>query len=263
VQTGMLGRNPTSFADPPKEPNSEMAILDESQVNQLLISIIGHRWEALFHLEIVTGMRQMELLGLKWTDLDWIRQTIKVERQLDRPDGNGVHFSDPKTKYGKRSIALGDRTIQVLRNHYECQEAVREAAGAKWIEHELMFTTIHGTPIMPRNLLRDFKILLRKAGLPVIRFHDLRHTAASLMLNNGIPPIVVSRRLGHSKASITLDIYGHLIPSMQAEAAELIDELVTPIQLHPIAPDWHPGIIMQRKMSSRNQIDAQINKKTA
>ena len=80
-----------------------------------------------------------------------------------------------------------------------------------------------------RNLLRDYKLLLKKAGLPEIRFHDLRHTAASLMLNHGIPVIVVSRRLGHAKASITLDVYGHLIPSMQAEAAELIDALITPI----------------------------------
>jgi integrase len=92
-----------------------------------------------------------------------------------------------------------------------------------------MFTTQHGTPINPRNLLRDYKKLLHTAGLPPIRFHDLRHTAASILLNQGVPVITVSRRLGHAKASITLDIYGHLIPSMQTEVAEMIDELVMPV----------------------------------
>jgi integrase len=94
--------------------------------------------------------------------------------------------------------------------------------------------------IHPHNLLQDFKQLLRKTGLPVIRFHDLRHMATSLMLNHGIPVIVVSRRLGHAKPSITLDVYGHLLPSMQAEAAQKIDELITPVeffQLHQTAPN--------------------------
>jgi len=245
VQTGMIGRNPVSYAHPPKEPVTEMAILNESQVSQFLVSIIGHRWEALFHLAIVTGMRQMELLGLKWDDLDWIRQTIKVERQLARPDKTGVRFLGPKTRFGRRTVSLGEKTTLVMRDHYERQQAVRQAAGEKWVEHGLIFTNSIGGPIIPRNLLRDFYKLIKAAGLPRIRFHDLRHTAASLMLNNGVAAIVVSRRLGHSKASITLDVYGHLIPTMQTEAAELIDELVTPVELHPIAPDLHPIIIMQ------------------
>jgi integrase len=207
----------------------EMTILNESQVSQLMVAVINHRWEALFHLAIVSGAREMELLGLKWTDLDWIKQTLKIERQLVRPDARGEMFSAPKTRLGKRTIALGSKTIEMLRKHYERQQDERRAAGEAWKEYGLIFTTSNGTPIHPRNLLRDFKKLLSDAGLPIIRFHDLRHTAASLMLNSNIPPIVVSRRLGHAKASITLDVYGHLIPSMQTEAAEKIDELVTPI----------------------------------
>lgn len=240
VQTGTIGRNPTSYAHPPKEPISEMGILNESQVSQFLISVIGHRWGALFHLAIATGMRQMELLGLQWDDLDWIRQTIKVERQLARPNKTGVRFSSPKTRFGKRTVALGEQTTLVMRNHYERQQAGRQVSGEKWVEHGLIFTNSIGGPIIARNLLREFYKLLKVAGLPRIRFHDLRHTAASLMLNNGVAPIIVSRRLGHSRASITLDIYGHLIPSMQTEAAELIDQLITPIKMHPIAPELHP-----------------------
>ena len=157
VKMGMIGRNPCSFIQPPKAPIKEMAILNDSQVSYLLVAVNGHRWEALFQLALVTGMRQMELLGLKWSDLDWIRQTIKVERQLVRPNGDGFQFSSPKTRLGRRSIALGDKTIDVLRTHYEHQQEIRVQCCDKWQEHDLIFTTNNGTPIHPRNLLRDFK----------------------------------------------------------------------------------------------------------
>lgn len=126
----MTVRNPPSLTPLPKEPATEMTILIESQMSQMLVAAKGHRWEALFHLPVISGMRQMELLGLKWTDLDWIRRTIKVERQLIRPDGHGIEFSAPKTGYGKRSIALGAKTIEVLCNHYERQHAERLVAVA-------------------------------------------------------------------------------------------------------------------------------------
>ncbi len=232
VRTGVIGSNPASLTIPPREPSDEMKILDESQVSQMLVSARGSRLEVLFHMAVVTGMRQMELLGLKWTDLDWANQTIRVERQLLRPDGEGAMFAPPKTKFGKRSLALGSTTIAVLRSHYEDQQNERKSAGDDWHEYGLIFPNRLGGPIHPRNLLRDFKKLLRDGGLPEIRFHDLRHTAASLMLNHGIPVIIVSRRLGHAKPSITLDIYGHLIPSLQTEVAEKMDKLVTPVMLH-------------------------------
>ena len=121
--------------------------------------------------------------------------------------------------------------MDVLHTHYERQHVERLAAGENWVEYGLIFTTCNGTPIHQRNLQRDFKSLIKQAGLPPIRFHDLRHSAASLLLNHDVPVIVTSRRLGHARTSITMDVYGHLIPSMQAEAAELIDELVTPIEV--------------------------------
>jgi len=127
--------------------------------------------------------------------------------------------------------------------HHEHQFKLKMAAGEKWREFNLIFTTNIGTPISHRNLLRDYKLQLKNAGVPVIRFHDLRHTAAALMLNNGVDLMVVSRRLGHARPSITLDQYGHLIPTKQAETAQLIDEIVAPIsytQLHPVAPKLHP-----------------------
>jgi integrase len=114
---------------------------------------------------------------------------------------------------------------------YVVKQGERLAAGEKWQEHGLIFTTSLGTPIHPRNLRRDFKKLLKDAGLPTIRFHDLRHTAASLMLNHGVPVIVVSKILGHAKPSTTMDIYGHLIYEMQGEAAQVMDDLATPIRV--------------------------------
>lgn len=235
--TGLIQKNPANQIILLREPTPEMKILDESQVSKLLVTASGNRLAGLYHLAVTTGMRQSEILGLKWIDLDWVNHTIKVERQLIRPDNSEVKFSPPKTKFGKRTLYLGDKCIEVLRNHYDFQHEDRMDQGEQWVENGLIFTTSVGTPIHARNLLRYFKKLLRDAGLPEIRFHDLRHTAASIMLNHGIPVIIVSRRLGHARPSITLDIYGHLIPNMDEVAAQKIDELVIPIevrQLHQI-----------------------------
>ena len=231
VMSNMITRNPASYAQLPKKPVTEMEILSDSQVSQFLIVANGNRLEALFHLALITGARQMEILGLKWSDLDWVKQTLKIERQLLRPDGDGVKFAPPKTRYGRRVVALGGKTIEVLRNHYELQGRERLVAGDHWKEFGLIFTSHVGTPIGYHNLLKNFHNLLNYAGLPMVHFHGLRHTCASLLLNQGVPVIEVSRRLGHSRASITLDVYGHLIPGMQSEVAELIDALVTPVPI--------------------------------
>jgi integrase len=237
LETGLIMRNPAAFAHPPHEPMAEMKILDESQVSQFLVSIIGHQWEALFYLAITTGMRRGELLGLKWEDLDWLKGTVKVDRQASRCAGAEAKFLPLKTRFSRRTIALGEKTIRILRDHYERERLKRFAAGKQWIETGLIFTGLRGKPIFAGNVLKVFQALLKEAGLPKIRFHDLRHTAASLMLNNGIPVLVASRRLGHSRPSTTLDIYGHLLEGMQGEAATLMDELVTPVKLYPTVPD--------------------------
>ena len=120
--------------------------------------------------------------------------------------------------------------------YYVHQHEERLAAGDQWQEHNLIFANQYGRPIDHRNLIRDFERILKDAGLPDIRFHDLRHTAASLMVKHNVPLNIISKRLGHARVSITLDIYSHTVPGMQEEAVEMIDELVTPIQLHPVAP---------------------------
>ena len=176
-------------------------------------------------------MRQGELLGLKWADLNWTTGHLQVRRQLQRVDGKGHQFCEPKTKAGRRTILLGRGSLQILRTHRQRQENEKAEAGKNWQENGLIFPSSIGTPLDLRNLLRDFKGTLKLAGLPDMRFHDLRHTAASLMLLHNVPVLTVSRRLGHAKPSTTLDVYGHLIPGMQEVAARVMDEVVTPVML--------------------------------
>jgi integrase len=237
VKLGILARNPTDATTPPRVETKEMKFYDETQVGELQLAAMNSRNAAIYHLAIATGMRMSELLGLKWSDLDWQKKTLYVQRQLKRAFQNGDYFAPPKTKNGRRAITLGDTTIAKMREHWQRQNIERAVAGRRWQENDLIFPSSIGTPKNQSGLYREFEDFLKKVGLPKIRFHDLRHTAASLLLNHGIAPIIVSRRLGHYKVSMTLDIYGHLMPEMQGEAAELIDTLITPVpaELPPIA----------------------------
>ncbi|RPI33834.1 MAG: site-specific integrase [Chloroflexota bacterium] len=230
VKRGLLPGNPADRVDVPRYEHDEMKVLNESQVIQFLSAAKGSPYEALYHLAVKTGMRQGELLGLQWSDLDWTSRTLRVERQWQRVSGVGTFFCPPKTKAGRRTIQLGQGMLQVLKAHLEYQQKLKAFAGSAWVDTHVIFTSKKGTPVENSNMLKDFKAILKKAGLEAIRFHDLRHTAASLMLNHGIPVIVVSRILGHSKPSITLDIYGHLMPVMQLEAAQTMDEIMMPTQ---------------------------------
>ncbi|MBW8012601.1 MAG: site-specific integrase [Chloroflexi bacterium] len=131
---------------------------------------------------------------------------------------------------GRRTILLGDTATAILRKHLTEQFAENQVGRGQWNEWDLIFPDEDGRPMDRRKLVSRFKAVIQEVGLPEIRFHDLRHTAASLMLNNGIPILIVSNRLGHAKPSITLDVYGHMIPSKQEEVAELMDELLTPLE---------------------------------
>ena len=229
VKRGHVAFNAADGARQPRLPQKEMEILDEYQALELLIAAKSSRHEALLHLAIKTGMRQGELLGLKWSDLDWNRGTIRVERQVQRVRGKGMQFMPPKTKAGRRTIQIFENTLLVLRSHKSQQEIDKMLAGPNWKDHDLIIASKVGTPLSQSNLLKEFKSLLNNAGIKRIRFHDLRHTAASIMLNHGVPTLIVSKILGHSKPSTTLDMYGHLLPLMQEEAAKTMDELLTPI----------------------------------
>ncbi len=219
LTAGMINRNPAHGAKLPKGTQKEIQIFNEDQVNQMLLAAQGDRYEALYHLAVATGLRQSELLGLLWSDLDVNWGTLKVERQLRRNFKAPNYFSQTKTKNGRRILKIGTSTIQKLQEHRNRQNLDRAFAGEEWKENNLIFPSSIGTPLNQMNLYKRFIKLLDIAGLPRIRFHDLRHTSASIMLNHNIPMIVVSRRLGHYKVSFTMDTYGHMIPEMQDEAA--------------------------------------------
>lgn len=231
LKMGYLGRNPADGVTKPRLKRQEMKILKENEVLTFLSTAKGTRFELLFYMAVTTGLRQGELLGLKWSDLDWNRGILSIQRQAQRIRGKGIVFSEPKSASGKRSIVLGKTTIDKLRSHLNQQQLQREVIGDKWVDHDLIFPSTVGTPMGHSNLWKIFKDLLKKAGLPIIRFHDLRHTAASLMLIQGIHPKVVQERLGHADISLTLNTYSHVVPSMQEEVGDKMDELLTPLEI--------------------------------
>jgi integrase len=231
LKWGLIGRNPAQAVTRPKFKRKEMKTLNDSQVRSFLSTTKGSRSEALFWLAVTTGMRQGELMGLKWSDLDWRSKRLHVQRQVQRLKNEGIVFTEPKSAAGKRAIVLSTGMIQKLREHLNFQQQERIIAGTNWQENDLVFPSVIGTPLDHRNLFRDFKETLKKAGLPDIRFHDLRHTAATLMLQQGIHPKVVQERLGHADISLTLNTYSHVLPSMQEEAAEKMDELLMSIEV--------------------------------
>ena len=143
--------------------------------------------------------------------------------------GKGKIFVKPKTQAGRRPIKLGEGVLQILCIHKEQQEFQKVLANNKWVENGLIFPTLVGTPEDPGNLRKDFLRVLDQAGLPHIRFHDLRHTSASIQLNRGVPILVVSKRLGHANPSTTLNVYSHLYMESQDEADRVMDEILSPI----------------------------------
>jgi integrase len=227
VRINLLPKNPALAASPPKPRPDEMKILDEDQIQTFILAAqsIQPRNYPFFQLALTTGMRRSELLGLKWEDLEWIRGWLVVNRQLKRNKESGFFFAPPKTKAGYRTIVLGESTLTVLREHHQSWLDHRENFNPEWAAKNLMFWEPDGSPLRYRRVYTDFKSLLEEAALPDIRFHDLRHTAASQMITKGVDIITVSRRLGHAKVSVTLDIYGHLIPGVQEKAAAVMDDL--------------------------------------
>lgn len=224
VADGLIPRNVTAGLKPPRITREEIDPLDTEGARRLLEMARGNRLEALYVLALNTGMRQGELLALKWDDVDLERGVLRVRRTLTHSDKRFV-LGEPKTKKSQRSIRLTVSAVQALREHLARQLEEMERAGSLYASGGLIFATETGTIINPSNLRnRSFKPLLRLAGLRQIRFHDLRHTCATLLLSKDVNPKIVSEMLGHASVSITLDIYSHLLPDMQEKAAKALEE---------------------------------------
>jgi integrase len=184
--------------------------------------------EALYVLAVTTGLRQGELLGLKWEDVDFEAGKISVQRTLSAAK-NGSMFNSPKRNKSRRSVKLATLALEALRAHQERQSEEREKLDELWQDHGLVFASTLGTPLNRHNVFgRSFKPLLNKAGLPhTVRFHDLRHTCATLLCSKNVNPKVVQEMLGHANISQTMDIYSHVLPNMQDEAAAAMESALT------------------------------------
>lgn len=233
-ETGLVYQNPADIVRAPKKAQGEMAFWTETEANQFLTTARGHRLYALFYLAVVTGARQMELLGLQWSDLSWTKGTLRICRQLVRSGRRGGKpgslYADIKTRAGNRTIKVGEATLSVLRDHLQLQDFERKIAGERWQRtDDLIFTSTIGTPLDRKNVVeRSFEPLIQAAGVKRIRFHDLRHTAVAIMLSNGKSVFSVSKYIGHARPSITSDIYGHLIPGAADDIGQMMDDLVNP-----------------------------------
>jgi len=229
VRWNLIARNPCDLVSPPRRKRFEIRPLSLPQIHQLLAAARGHRQEALFILALSTGMRRGELLGLKWQDLDLEQGTLQVRRILTRiPSklpGRGFEEAEPKTDKGRRRITLAPFATEALKQHRLRQREAKLKAGPGWQDHDYVFCTSIGTHLNPtRDVLDVLKSLLGKAGLPSIRFHDLRHSCATMLLGMEVHPKIVQEILGHSQISMTLDIYSHVLPTMQEEAMSRINE---------------------------------------
>jgi integrase len=224
VDWHLTQRNVADVVKPPRPVPKEIVALSTDETRRLLDAAAEDRLEALYVLAVHTGMRQGEMLALRWQDVDMENAVLSVRRTLTRRGGK-VAFGEPKTKKSRRSIRLTPQAVEALRAHLERQLRDMEILGDHYQDQGLIFTTDTGAPINPSNLRqRSFTPLLKRAGLPHMRFHDLRHTCATLLLSRGVHPKFVQELLGHATIAITLDTYSHVMPSMGDATAKAMED---------------------------------------
>lgn len=210
---GIIQSNIASHVRPPAYRPTKMKVWNEEQVKRFLEASKQSPYHVIYTLTLSTGMRIGEVLGLEWDDLDLHNGLLQVQRSLKYTVGVGLHTKEPKNLHSKRTISLPKGTIHALEEHK------KNSLPAKWVFHHV------GDPIYPSELSRRFQTDVKKSGILPIRFHDMRHTHATLLLSMGVNPKVVAERLGHSTVITTLDTYSHVMPSMQKEVAERLGNL--------------------------------------
>lgn len=243
VSDRILPYNPCDGAKAPKKQRMQRVNcpLNEEQSIQLVAKAMETPLGPLIYMAIKTGMRQGELFALKWEDVHWETQQIHIQRNLQRilRDGKQVRdFSTPKTVTSNRVIVVGEKTLEVLRIQQREVELKKALARSRWQENDLVFPTSIGTPFNQSNMLKHYSAIQKAANLKHIRFHDLRHIAASIMLNHGIPLLTVSYILGHSQPSTTLNMYGHQFSAMELQAACLVDDIFAKAQPSPLPAEF-------------------------
>jgi integrase len=224
LRDGLLAQNVAALVKGPRAVRHEISPLSPEQMKKLLTAAKGSRDEAIYTVAVALGLRQGEILALKWDDVDFKAKTLTVRRTVQRVEGKLV-FSDPKTEKSRRTLPLPEVLAEALKQHHQLQKAER-LLSKFWQDHNLIFPSSIGTPMESRNLVRDFHELLVKAELPPMRFHDLRHTAATLMLLQGVDMRRVMAMLGHSQIALTANTYSHVMTEMLRDAADKMDDLL-------------------------------------
>ncbi|GAB6158802.1 site-specific integrase [Desulfotomaculum varum] len=225
VQWQLLSRNVADAVQAPKNKQKDIELPDLKNIDRLLNAAIEHRDYEIILCALFTGIRRGEILGLRWHDVDLKKNMIFVRNTLQRLPDKGLFFTEPKSKKSRRQILMPQFLSNILQNHRKRQLEEKLRLGQLYQDHNLVFPRPDGTPQDPGQLSHRFKDLVDNIGLSRLRFHDLRHFHATLLLSENINPKKVQERLGHQTISLTLDVYSHLIPSMQNEIAQKLDDI--------------------------------------
>jgi integrase len=225
VRWDMVSRNVARLVDPPRIERKTINPLTPEEARKFLAAIRGHRLEALFSVALALGLRQGEALGLRWEDVDFRGGTLRVSHQLQRVSGR-LTLVPPKTDRSRRTLVMPSMIVDGLREHERRQITEKLWAGSKWQESDLVFANRSGGPTQARRVIEQFHKALVGAGIRHVRFHDLRHSCATLLLVQGVAPRVVMEILGHSEIALTMNSYSHVVPELQREAAARMQDIL-------------------------------------
>jgi integrase len=226
VRWQLLVRNPADAVERPRPARRELRTTTVEQARAVMAAADTTPIGAFVRLAFLTGARRGELLGLRWADVDLDGGALHIQQTAQRIAGQGIVFRQPKTRLSRRAIALSSDAVAVLRAHRRRQAEARLLAGPAYQDRDLVFASGLGTPLEPGNIRRTWLRIVSAAGVPGLRLHDARHASASFMLAAGVHPKIVSERLGHASVNITLDTYSHVLPGLQAAAAEALDTIL-------------------------------------
>ena len=225
VRWEMVSRNVARLVDKPRVERKPINPLTPEEARKFLGAVRGHRHEALFSVALALGLRQGEALGLRWDDVDFAARTLRVENQLQRVDKK-LTLVPPKTAKSRRTLVMPSLIVDALSKHQKRQVAEKIWAGSTWTETDLVFANKIGGPTQARRVIEQFHQALDRAGMRRIRFHDLRHSCATLLLVQGVSPRVVMEVLGHSEIALTMNAYSHVVPELQREAAQRMQDIL-------------------------------------
>jgi integrase len=228
VEWRLISQNPAASVELPRKERREMQALTPEQAANFLAAASDDRFSVLFNLALVSGMRPSEYLGLQWQDINFEAGVVTVQRTLTWTHRGTWYFGETKTTRSRRNIPLPVPLLSLLKEHKRQQAEERLKAGASYEKLDLVFSGKQGQPVMSHNLIvRHFKPILKKAKLPMsLRLYDLRHSCATLLLASNENPKVVSERLGHASVTLTLDVYSHVLPSMQEAASQKLEKML-------------------------------------